>query len=624
MSVCTSGYTPCFSIQDQLGIAPRSWELRPNENDGLPRSMKKKAQTTLRSHEWLYSDDVASYAFRSYLKKMGIGDDCLDGRPVIGICNSWSELTPCNTNLRELAECVRRGVLEAGGLPLEFPVMSLGETNMRPTAMMYRNLASMDVEETIRANPIDGVVLLAGCDKTTPALLMGAASCDVPTIVVSAGPMLNGKWRGRNAGSGTSAFRWMEDVRAGKMTAEELRETEQCMSRSAGTCMTMGTASTMACLVEAMGLSLKHNGTLPAPDSRRLVLANASGKRIVEMVRTDVRLSSIVTRNALKNAVVTNSAIGGSTNAVVHLLALAGRIGLRLSLDNWDRWGAQVPCLLNLMPSGRYLMEDFCYAGGLAALMNEIGGQLDLDCMTVSGVPLKEQIKSDRIHSLDVIRPRTNPIVEAGGFAVVKGNLAPDGAVIKVSAASKELLRHQGPAVVFENIDDYASRIDDPALQVEPHSVLVLKNCGPIGFPGFPEVGNFAIPKKLIARGVRDMVRISDSRMSGTGYGTVVLHVAPEAAVGGNLALVQDGDIVSLNVAERTLSANVTDEDFAARRSGWRSLQPVTASGYERLFLKHVLQADEGCDFDFLKGCRGAKAPKSYLPPIRIKESHAN
>ncbi len=574
---------------------------------------KNRSGESLRSSQWMQLGTKDGYVVRSYTRKLGVPEDMLEGRPVIGICNTWSDLTPCNSNLRQLAEFVKRGVYEAGGLPMEFPVMSLGETHMRPTAMMFRNLVSMDVEESIRANPLDGVVLLVGCDKTTPALLMGAASCDLPALVVSSGPMLNGKWRGQNVGSGTSLFQWFEDVRAGTMTEQELRDTEHGMSRSEGTCMTMGTASTMACMTESLGMSLAQNAAIPAPDTRRHVLAHMTGRRIVEMVKDDLKMSKVLTKDAFENAIVTCSAIGGSTNALVHLIALAGRIGVDLTLEDWDRVSSDVPCLLNLMPSGEYLMEDFYYNGGLPALLNEIRDFLHLDAVTVSGHTLEEQIAGAERFGDDVIKTVAEPFSPTGGIAVLGGNLAPNGAVIKPTAATPALCRHRGRAVVFEDIDDYKRRIDLPDLDVEPDDVLVLKNCGPKGYPGFPEVGNMGLPAKLLARGVKDMVRISDSRMSGTAFGTVVLHVAPEAAAGGPLAVVQNGDLIELNVDERRLHLDVPAEEIARRREGWQGPEPHATGGYQSLFLQHVLQADQGCDFDFLRGCRGAGVPKPYL-----------
>lgn len=563
-------------------------------------------QTPLRSREWFSGTDVNAFAHRSWMKSQGIPDHMFDGRPVIGICNTYSELTPCNAHFNDIAEHVKRGVLDAGGLPLEFPVMSLGETVLRPTSMLFRNLASMDVEESIRGNPIDGVVLLGGCDKTTPALLMGAASCDVPTIVVSGGPMLTGRFRGQPLGSGTGVFAMSDAVREGRESAEAFRAAEACMSRSAGHCNTMGTASTMACMAEALGVALPDNAALPAVDSRRKALARGAGARIVDMVHEDLRLSHILTREAFENAIRANAAIGGSTNAVIHLLALAGRIEVPLELDDFDRLGSDTPLLVDLLPSGQYLMEDFCYAGGLPAVLRALAEDLHADAITVTGKTIGENNAEAAVWNSEVIRPRHSPVRPNAGICVVRGNLAPDGAVIKPSAASPHLLQHRGRAVVFASMDDYRARIDDPDLDVDETSVLVLKGAGPKGYPGMPEVGNLALPTKLLRQGVRDMVRISDARMSGTAYGTVVLHVAPEAAAGGTLALVRDGDPIELDVAHRRIHLDVPDDQLALRRAETPEWTPQSATGYQRLYVDHVLQADRGADFDFLIGCRGS------------------
>ncbi len=560
----------------------------------------------LRSARWFGPRDKVGFIHRSWMKNQGLPDHVFDGRPVIGICNTWSELTPCNAHFRTIAERVRRGVYEAGGFPVEFPVMSLGESLMRPTTMLFRNLVSMDVEETIRANPLDGVVLLAGCDKTTPALLMGAASCDLPTLAISGGPMLNGKFRGRNIGSGTDVYKFSEEVRGGTMSVEEFLEAESCMNRSAGHCMTMGTASTMASIVEALGLGMPANAAIPAADSRRLTLAHEAGRRAVQMVREDLRMSAIVTREALENAIRVVGAIGGSTNSVVHLLALAGRLGVDLSLEDWDRLGCDIPCLVNLMPSGEYLMEDFFYAGGLPAVIREMGDLIHRDAMTVNGRTIGENTAEAPCYNRDVIRTLDAPLNEAGGLAVLQGNLCPDGAIIKPSAATPGLMRHRGRAVVFENIEDLHARIDDPDLDVDADSVMVLKNCGPRGYPGMAEVGNMPLPPKLLQQGVTDMVRISDARMSGTAYGTVVLHAAPEAAAGGTLALVEDGDMIELNVGGRRLNLDVPEDELARRRERWTPPEPSMDRGYCRLYVDHVLQADRGVDFDFLVGGSGA------------------
>ncbi len=564
----------------------------------------------LRSSAWFAPANKEGFIHRSWMR--GYPDEVFDGRPVIGICNTWSELTPCNAHFRDLAERVKRGVWEAGGFPLEFPVTSLGETNIRPTAMFLRNLVSMDVEESIRANPIDGVVLLCGCDKTTPALVMGAASCDLPTLVLSGGPMLNGKFRGNNIGSGTDVWRFSEEVKAGTMSLTEFREAESCMSRSAGHCMTMGTASTMACMVEALGLGLVQNAAIPAPDSRRLTLAHLAGRRIVDMVHEDLRISKILTRQAFENAVRVNGAVGGSTNAVIHSIAIAGRIEVDFSLSDWDELGRQVKTIVDLMPSGKFLMEDFYYAGGLPAVIRLLGENnlIHRDALTVNGKTIWENCQDAPNWNNEVIRTFANPLTEEGGIAILRGNLAPDGAVLKPSAASPHLLRHRGPAVAFEDIEDYNRRIDDPTLNVDENSILVLKNCGPRGYPGMPEVGNMGLPSKLLRRGIKDMVRISDARMSGTAYGTVILHVAPEAAVGGPLALVHDGDMIEIDVAARRIHLDVPEEELSARRARWTPPEDAMKGGYQQLYRDRVTQADKGADFDFLIGCRGARVPR--------------
>lgn len=558
-----------------------------------------------RSQEWFGASGMPGFAHRSWMKNQGHPDRVFDGRPIIGICNTFSELAPCNGHLRELADHVKRGVLEAGGQPFEFPVMSLGETIIRPTSMLYRNLVSMDVEESIRANPLDGVVLLCGCDKTTPALMMGAASCDIPTIVVSGGPMLNGSYRGRKIGSGTTLWAMADDVRAGRMSEQEFRSVESCMSRSAGHCNTMGTASTMASVVEALGLGLPGNASIPAVDSRRRVLARDSGARIVELVKDEVRMSDILTWQAFENAIRVNAAIGGSTNAVVHLLALAGRIEVDLSLEDFDRNGALVPLLVNLMPAGEHLMEDFFEAGGLAAVMHQLGDLLHQDTTTVSGGSVRENVAGAEIWNDDVIANLKSPIADGAGIAVLRGNLAPGGAIIKPVAATDALLIHRGRAIVFHGAEDLKARIDDPDLDVDENSVLVLHGAGPRGYPGMPEIGNLPIPKKLLRLGVRDMVRISDARMSGTSYGTVILHVAPEGAVGGPLALVRDGDVIDLDVPARTLTLEVSEEQLELRRAELTLKPKEPRGGYLQLFDEHALQADQGVDFDFLVGRRG-------------------
>ena len=564
-----------------------------------------------RSQHWFSGSSKDNFIHRSWMKSEGLPEDSFDGRPVIGICNTWSELTPCNQHFRELAQRVKHGVLQAGGLAVEFPVSSLGETLMRPTAMLYRNLASMDVEEAIRAHPLDGVVLLAGCDKTTPATLMGAASVNLPTLLVSGGGMLNGNYRGQPIGSGTHVWKFSEAVNAGTMSVPQFLQAESCMSRSAGTCMTMGTASTMACIAEALGVALPENAAIPAVDSRRYELAQRAGRHIVDLVQRDVRLSQILTREAFENAIRVCGAIGGSTNAVVHLIAIAGRMGVPLTLDDWDALGRDIPTIVNLMPSGKYLMEDFYYAGGLPVVLQRLlqAGKLHGQTMTVNGQTMAANVEQAECFNDDVIRPFDQALVQQGGLAVLRGNLAPQGAVLKPSAATASLLKHTGRAVVFEDIEHYKTRIQDPDLDIDASCVMVLKNCGPKGYPGMAEVGNMGLPAKLLQQGVTDMVRISDARMSGTAFGTVVLHVAPEAAAGGPLALVQDGDTITLDVENRSLHLHVSDAELAQRRSHWQApAGPV--GGYLQLYHRHVLQADQGADLDFLVGCRGDAVPR--------------
>jgi L-arabonate dehydrase len=565
----------------------------------------------LRSQSWFGRQDREGFMHRSWMKNQGWPHDLFDGRPVIGICNTWSELTPCNAHFRELAECVKRGVWEAGGFPLEFPVMSLGETQLRPTAMFFRNLASMDVEESIRGNPMDGVVLLMGCDKTTPSLLMGAASCDLPTIGLSGGPMLSGKFQGHDLGSGTGLWQMHELVRAGAMRAEEFFAAESCMHRSKGHCMTMGTASTMASMVEALGMSLPGNAAIPAVDARRNTLAQMTGRRIVAMVREDLRMSRILTRQAFENAIRANAAIGGSTNAVIHLIAIAGRAGVPLSLDDFDHIGSSLPCLVSIQPSGKYLMEDFYYAGGLPRVLRELGESdaLHRDALTVNGKSIWENVADAPCWNPDVIHSFATPFKAGAGIAVLHGNLAPDGAVIKPSAASSHLLQHRGRAVVFESIEEFHSRINDENLDIDENCVMVLKNCGPRGYPGMAEVGNMPLPPKLLRKGVTDMVRVSDARMSGTAYGTVVLHASPEAAAGGTLALVRTGDTVVLDVPRRVVQVEVDDTTLSARRAQWTS-PPLPERGWERLFVQHVQQAHLGADLDFLVGHSGARVAR--------------
>jgi L-arabonate dehydrase len=574
----------------------------------------KKAEwpRKLRSQEWFGGTSRDHIYHRSWMKNQGLPADLFDGRPVIGICNTWSELTPCNAHLRDLAQRVKNGVYEAGGLPVEFPVFSTGESTLRPTAMMYRNLAAMDVEEALRANPLDGVVLLVGCDKTTPALLMGAASVDIPAIAVSGGPMLNGWFRGERVGSGTALWQMSEAIKAGTMSTEDFLEAEQAMSRSPGSCNTMGTASSMASMTEALGMALSGNAAIPAVDARRRVMAHLSGRRIVDMVKDDLKPSDILTREAFENAIRTNGAIGGSTNAVIHLLAIAGRVGVDLTLDDWDRLGRDVPTLVNLMPSGKYLMEEFFYAGGLPVVLRMLGeaGLLHREALTVSGHGVWDEVRQVRNWNEDVIRPVDKALTSQGGIAVLKGNLAPGGAILKPSAASPHLMRHRGPAVVFEDIDDYKARIGDDALEIDENSIMVLKNCGPRGYPGMAEVGNMGLPPKVLKKGITDMIRISDARMSGTAYGTVILHTSPEAAIGGPLAIVRTGDMIEVDVPSRRLHLDIPEEEIAARLDAWRPTVVPAESGYAKLFQMHVQGADTGADFDFLKGRRGNEVPR--------------
>lgn len=568
----------------------------------------------LRSAAWFGTTDKNGFMYRSWMKNQGIPDHEFQGKPIIGICNTWSELTPCNAHFRKIAEHVKKGILEAGGYPVEFPVFSNGESNLRPTAMFTRNLASMDVEEAIRGNPIDGVVLLTGCDKTTPALLMGAASCDIPAIVVTGGPMLNGKHKGKDIGAGTIVWQMHEELKAGKIDLNEFLSAESGMSRSAGTCNTMGTASTMACMAEALGTSLPHNAAIPAVDSRRYVLAHLSGMRIVDMVHEDLRLSKILTKEAFENAIKVNAAIGGSTNAVIHLKAIAGRIGVDLQLDDWNRIGRGMPTIVDLQPSGRFLMEEFYYSGGLPAVIRRMGEAYLLphpQALTVNGQTIWENCQQSPIYNDEVIRKIDNPIRQDGGMCILRGNLAPKGAVLKPSAATPELMKHRGRAVVFENFDDYKARINAPDLDVDETCILVMKNAGPKGYPGMAEVGNMGLPPKVLAKGITDMVRISDARMSGTAYGTVVLHVAPEAMAGGPLAVVQNGDFIELDAYAGKLHLEVSDEELKQRLENLAPPAPPSfIGGYRKLYVEHVLQADEGCDFDFLVGCRGSEVPR--------------
>ncbi|MET0392123.1 MAG: IlvD/Edd family dehydratase [Chitinophagaceae bacterium] len=565
--------------------------------------MEKKK---LRSYDWFGKSDKMGFVHRSWMRNQGYPDDYFTGRPVIGICNTWSELTPCNGHLRDFAEIVKRGVVEAGGFPVEFPVTSLGETLMRPTTMLFRNLASMDVEETIRANPIDGVVLLTGCDKTTPSTVMGACSVDLPTIVVPGGPMLNGRFRGECIGSGS--FNWLikEKQSVEQYTEEDIREVEIGVARSQGHCMTMGTASTMACMVEALGLTLPGAAAIPAVDSRKKVLAQLSGRRIVEMVKEDLKLSKILTREAFENSIVVNAGVGGSTNFLIHLLAIAGRIGVELNLEDFDRIGSKIPLLVNLKPSGKYLMEDFYYAGGLPVVISQLKQYLHNDAITVNGKTIGDNNSNPACYNTDVIAALEQPLQPEAGIAVLKGNLCEQGAIIKPSAASKALMKHRGRAVVFETMEDYHHRIDDPALDIDEHCVIVLKGVGPVGYPGMPEVGNVDLPDKLLKRGIKDMIRISDGRMSGTAAGTVVLHVSPESAIGGTLALVQNGDMIELDVENRRLHLDVSDEELQQRRARWKAPDPATTRGYVKFYIDHVQQAHLGADLDVLRGGSGA------------------
>ncbi|SNR59238.1 dihydroxyacid dehydratase [Maribacter sedimenticola] len=570
--------------------------------------MDKKQK--LRSSEWFGGNDKMGFVHRSWLRNQGYPDDYFEGKPVIGICNTWSELTPCNGHLRDFAEVVKRGVLEAGGFPLEFPVMSLGETIMKPTTMLFRNLASMDTEESIRANPLDGIVLLTGCDKTTPSTIMGACSVDLPTIVVPGGPMLSGRFRGEKIGSGSMNWMIKERQEIGGYTTKDIREAEVCVARSIGHCNTMGTASTMATMCEALGLTLPGFSSIPAVDSRKKLHAQLSGRRIVEMVKEDLTLSKILTREAFENAIITNAAVGGSTNLIIHLIAIAGRIGVQLNLEDFDQVGSKVPLLVNLKPSGTYLMEDFFYAGGLPVVMKELRPLLHQRAITVNGKKISDNYDDVTCYERDVIATLDKPFQEKAGIAVLKGNLCENGAVIKPSAATPRLMHHRGEAVVFESMEDYHERIDDPNLEIDENSVIVLKGVGPKGYPGMPEVGNVDLPKKLLAKGITDLVRISDGRMSGTAAGTVILHVSPESTIGGTLALVKNGDMIELNVANRTLHLDVELEELIKRKKEWVAPEPLAKRGYVKMYIDHVEQADKGADLDFLVGGSGSKVER--------------
>ena len=563
----------------------------------------------MRSQDWFGRTGKDGFIYRAWMKNQGFPHHEFEGKPVIGICNTWSELTPCNAHFRELAEAIKRGVWEAGGFPLEFPVMSLGECQIKPTAMLFRNLASMDVEESIRGNSIDAVILMCGCDKTTPSLVMGAASVDIPTLVVSGGPMLAGRFHGKKIGT-SDLWRFAEAFKMGEMSQSEFIAAEASMARSQGHCAVMGTASTMAAMVESLGLSLPDNATIPAADSRRKVLAHLSGMRAVELAKQNIKPSDILTRQAFENAIMVNAALGGSTNFILHMLAIAGRMGVELSVDDFDRLSAKIPLLANLQPSGEHFVEDLFYAGGLPAVIRELRPFLHNDVMTINGNTIGENCAEAQCYDPDVIASVENPFKPESGIAVLRGNLCPNGAVLKPSAASPHLMQHTGRAVVFEDIDDYKKRIDDPDLDVDPSCVLVLKNVGPRGYPGMPEVGNMQLPAKVLAQGVHDMVRISDGRMSGTGFGTVVLHVSPESAVGGTLALVQNGDLITLDVDNRSLHLHVSDEELAGRLATFSPVNLGYDRGYVNLYIRHVTQAHEGADFDFLRGGSGSEVKR--------------
>jgi L-arabonate dehydrase len=572
--------------------------------------MEEQKEIGLRSQDWFGKKGKDGFIYRSWIKNQGYPAHQFKGKPVIGICNTWSEVTPCNGHFREIAQFVKNGVYEAGGFPLEFPVMSLGETIIRPTAMLYRNLAAMTVEESIRGNPFDAVVLLTGCDKTTPSLIMGAASVGLPTIVVPGGPMLNGRFQGKEIGSGTDVWKFADDFRTGKMSAEDFEEAEACMSRSAGHCSTMGTASTMATMSEALGLTLPGISAIPAVDSRKKMLAHMSGMRAVELVKENLTISDILTPAAFENAIKVNAAVGGSTNLILHLLAIAKRMGVELQLEDFDSLGSKIPLLLNLMPSGKYLMEDFYYAGGLPVIIKELSHILRNDTISVNGKSIIENSKSARNWNSDVISSYDKPLQKEAGITVVKGNICPNGAVIKVSAASKHLLKHKGKAVVFETIEDYHARIDMPDLDIDENSIMVLKNSGPKGYPGMPEVGSMALPKKLIQKGVTDIIRISDARMSGTAFGTVFLHASPESAVGGPLAFVQNNDFISVDVHNKSITLEISDEEMENRRKNWKPIDLGYHRGYAKLYIENVNQAHEGADFDFLVGYSGSEVKR--------------
>ena len=574
--------------------------------------MPRKTANSLRSYRWYGPDDLRSFGHRSRAASMGCVHADYQGKPVIGIINTWSDANPCHSQLREVAQDVKRGVLQAGGFPLEMPAMTLGETFQKPTTMMYRNLLAMETEEQLRSYPVDGCVLLGGCDKTTPALLMGAISMNIPAIYVPAGPMLRGNWHGQILGSGADVMKYWAELRAGNIDHQAWVQIEEGIARSAGTCMTMGTASTMTSVAEALGFSLPGASSIPAVDANHPKMANLSGRRIVEMVWEDLKPRDILSEASFRNAIVAVLGLGGSTNAVIHLIALAGRAGIKLTLDRFDELSTKAPVLANIRPTGQYLMEDFYYAGGLSALLRALSPHLDLSCLTVTGKTVGENVASAEIYNADVIRTVDNPVFSSGGLVILRGNLVPNGAVIKAPAADPKLLKHAGRALVFDNYNDMNARIDDPNLDVDAASVLVLRNAGPKGAPGMPEWGNLPIPQKLLKAGVRDMLRISDARMSGTNYGACVLHVSPESFVGGPLALLKEGDVVELDVARRQLNMRVPDEELARRRSAWRPQEGIYPRGYGRLFMEHIKQADEGCDFDFLEGTAPIPEPEIH------------
>jgi dihydroxy-acid dehydratase len=574
--------------------------------------MPKKTPETLRSHRWFGVDDLRSFGHRSRAASMGCIRADYAGKPVIAIINTWSDANPCHSHMREMAEDVKRGVLQAGGFPMEMPALSLGETFQKPTTMMYRNLLAMETEELLRSYPADGCVLLGGCDKTTPALLMGAISMNLPAIYVPAGPMLRGNWHGKVLGSGADVIKYWSELRAGNIDEQAWAQIEEGIARSAGTCMTMGTASTMTSVAEALGFSLPGASSIPAVDANHRKLADLSGRRIVEMVWEDLKPSDILSEAAFKNAITVDLALSGSTNAVIHLIALAGRAGIKLTLDDFDALSKKTPVLANVRPTGEYLMEDFYYAGGLAALMKSLSPRLDLNCLTVTGKTVGENVGRAETYNPAVIRGLENPLFASGGLVILRGNLAPNGAVIKAAAADPALLKHSGRAVVFDSYDEMNARLDDPALDVDASSVLVLRNAGPKGAPGMPEWGNLPIPKKLLKAGVRDMVRISDARMSGTNYGTCVLHVSPESFVGGPLALLKEGDTVELDAARQQVNMRVSEDEIARRRAAWRQRDGIYPRGYGKLYLQHIKQADQGCDFDFLEGTAPIPEPEIH------------